>query len=132
METYSDDEEAALKESLERRYGEPLAQHILEEIEKAKRGEIALPTDYMAIKELSELTERFRAQAQFLIWQLKRWRRAEDARLQTTTYIALEGEFLARQLKDALHLYRAVHHHYHASYRAAMDDIYARYHSDAA
>ena len=126
------DDEAALKEGLEKRYGEPVAQHILEEIEKAGRGEVALPTDYMEIKELSELTERFRAQAQFLIEQLKRWRRAEDARNQTTAYIALEGEFLARQVKDALHLYRSVHRHYHASYREAMRQIESRYYKSVA
>lgn len=116
------EDQDSLRDSLEKRYGGPASQQILDEIEKAQKGEIDLPTDYMEIKELSELMEKFRAQAVNLIWQLKVWRKKEQSRA-TKTYIALEGEFLAKQVRESVYLYRQVKSHYYASYKAAMAKI---------
>jgi hypothetical protein len=110
-----------LQEDLEKQYGPAVAQDI---VDRLRQTEGAAPVkkapDYMDVKALSELAERFRAQAMMAVWRLREWRKAEDRKGCTVNLIELEGVFLQRQCEDAIILYRQANKSYWATYREAM------------
>ncbi len=109
----------ALQEELERKYGPAVAQDIADHI-RTTGPAVAKTPDYMDVKAMSELSERFRAQAMMAVWRLKDWRRKEKNRQMRDNLIRLEGAFLQRQCEDAITLYRQANKSYFAMYREAM------------
>ena len=70
---------------------------------------------------MSELQERFRAQAMMAVWRLREWRKTRcEKPAFHDNLIELEGVFLKRQCEDAVTLYRLAHKTYFALYRQAM------------
>jgi hypothetical protein len=107
-----------LHEELEKQYGPAVAQDIIDRIRK--NGPMAKTPDYMDVKAMSELAERFRAQAMMAVWRLKAWRKGQDKPAFQANLIQLEGAFLQRQCEDAIKLYRQAHKTYFAMYREAL------------
>jgi hypothetical protein len=75
----------------------------------------------MDVKAMSELQERFRAQAMMAIWRLKTWRKSQTKAAFHKNLVQLEGVFLQRQCEDAIALYRLANKSYFAMYREAME-----------
>lgn len=107
-----------LQEQLESQYGPAVAQDIIDRLRKT--GNVAKTPDYMDVKAMSELQERFRAQAMLAVWRLKEWRKAQAEKSTYENLIQLEGTFLARQCEDAVKLYRQANKSYYRMYREAM------------
>lgn len=107
-----------LQEELEKQYGPAVAQDIVDRIRK--NGPIAKTPEYMDIKAMSELQERFRAQAMMAVWRLKEWRKTQNKASSHQNLVHLEGVFLQRQCEDAIALYRLANKSYFAMYREAM------------
>lgn len=108
-----------LQEDLETQYGPAVAQDIVDRIRK--NGPIAKTPDYMDVKAMSELAERFRAQAMMAAWRLREWRKTQFKATFPQNLIQLEGAFLERQCEDAIKLYRQANKTYFAMYREAME-----------
>jgi hypothetical protein len=108
-----------LQEELEKQYGPAVAQDIVDRIRK--NGPLAKTPEYMDVKAMSELQERFRAQAMMAIWRLKEWRKAQVKAAFHQNLVQLEGVFLQRQCEDAIALYRLANKSYFAMYREAME-----------
>ena len=107
-----------LYDELESQYGPAVAQDIIDRINK--NGNVAKAPDYMDVKAMSELQERFRAQAMMAVWRLKTWRKGQAKLTYQENLIQMEGAFLQRQCEDAIKLYRQSHTAYYAMYREAM------------
>lgn len=107
-----------LQDELERQYGPAVAQDIIDRIRKT--GNVARTPDYMDVKAMSELQEKFRAQAMMAVWRLKQWRKGHYKKAAQENLIVLEGAFLQRQCEDAIKLYRQANKSYFAMYREAM------------
>ena len=107
-----------LQEELEKQYGPAVAQDIIDRI--IKNGNTAKAPDYMDVKAMSELQERFRAQAMMAVWRLREWRKTQTKPAFPQNLIQLEGVFLQRQCEDAIALYRMANKSYFAIYREAM------------
>jgi protein involved in sex pheromone biosynthesis len=107
-----------LQDELEAQYGPAVAQDVVDRIRKSEQEE-KVP-DYMDVKAMSELQERFRAQAMMAVWRLRKWRRVEEARATVENLVVLEGAFLQRQCEDAIKLYREANKSYFSMYRQAM------------
>jgi Zn-finger domain-containing protein len=107
-----------LQEELEKQYGPAVAQDIADRIRK--NGPIAKAPEYMDVKAMSELQERFRAQAMMAVWRLKEWRKAQAKSARHQNLVQLEGVFLQRQCEDAIALYRLANKNYFAMYCEAM------------
>lgn len=113
-----------LQADLERQYGPAVAQDIVDRLRQNGEAAPAPAPDYMDVKAMSELQERFRAQAMMAVWRLKEWRRARSGNAAAPqNLIDLEGVFLARQCTDAVKLYRLATKTYHAMYRDALNAI---------
>jgi hypothetical protein len=108
----------ALHEQLEKQYGPAVAQDIIDRM--PKNGPVAKTPDYMDVKAMSELAERFRAQAMMAVWRLREWRNKQTKPACQRNLIQLEGAFLQRQCDDAIKLYRQAHKTYFAMYHEAM------------
>lgn len=110
-----------LQDELETQYGPAVAQDIVDRIRKVDAPVVKVKApDYMDVKALSELAERFRGQAMMAIWKLREWRRSQDRKSCTANLIELEGVFLQRHCEDAIILYRQANKSYWATYRDAM------------
>jgi hypothetical protein len=107
-----------LQDELEKQYGPAVAQDIVDRIRK--NGPIAKTPEYMDVKAMSELQERFRAQAMMAVWRLKEWRKTQTKPMYHQNLVQLEGVFLQRQCEDAIALYRLANKSYFAMYREAM------------
>ncbi len=111
---------ASLQADLELRYGTAAAQGIIDQLSRHERKVTKTP-DYMDVKAMSELAERFRGTAMTSIWRLKQWKKTENKNRATANLINLEGALLKRQCEDAIKLYRLTHKTYFAMYRDALD-----------
>jgi len=109
-----------LQEELERQYGPGVAQDIIDRIRKTG---VAKTPDYMDVKAMSEMQERFRAQAMMAVWRLKDWRKRQNNLSYEKNLVQLEGAFLQRQCEDAIQLYRQANKSYFSMYREAMAAI---------
>lgn len=107
-----------LQEELEKQYGPAVAQDIVDRIRK--NGPIAKTPEYMDVKAMSEIQERFRAQAMMAVWRLKEWRKTQAKPAFHQNLVHLEGVFLQRQCEDAIALYRLANKSYFVMYREAM------------
>ena len=107
-----------LRDELETQYGPAVAQDIMDR--SGEKGSVAKAPDYMDVKAMSELQERFRAQAMMAIWKLREWRKSKKAAAAEPKLIQLEGVFLQRQCEDAIALYRLASKSYHGLYREVM------------
>lgn len=107
-----------LQDELEKQYGPAVAQDIIDHIRQ--NGPAARTPEYMDVKAMSELQERFRAQAMLSVWRLKEWRRTQSKSVYHQNLVQLEGVFLERQCKEAVALYRLANKSYFAMYREAM------------
>ena len=112
-----------LQDELEKQYGPAVAQDIIDRIRK--NGNVAKAPDYMDVKAMSELQERFRAQAMMAVWRLKAWRKGQNKKAFQENLIQLEGAFLQRQCEDAIKLYRQANKAYFAMYREAISVVTA-------
>lgn len=113
---------AKLQEQLESQYGPAVAQDIIDRMNK--NGHTAQAPDYMDVKAMSELAERFRAQAMMSVWRLREWRKGQaKKKLFGQNLIDLEGTFLQRQCEDAVKLYRLANKTYFAMYHEAMASL---------
>ncbi len=113
---------ATLQEELERRYGPAVAQDIMDRLGKTPQNAASstrATPDYMDVKAMSELQERFRAQAMMAIWQVKEWRKRQPKA--KNNLVQMEGALLMRQCQDSIKLYRMANKTYHDMYRAALD-----------
>lgn len=118
IENKEDLDVSKLQEELESQYGPAVAQDIIDRIKKT--GNVARTPDYMDVKAMSELQERFRAQAMMTVWKLREWRKAQNKSIFHRNLVQLEGVFLQRQCEDAIALYRMANKSYFAMYREAM------------
>lgn len=118
FETKEDLDTQKLQDELEKQYGPAVAQDIIDRIRK--NGNVTKAPDYMDVKAMSELQERFRAQAMMAVWRLKAWRKGQNKKLFQENLIQLEGAFLQRQCDDAIKLYRQANKAYFSMYREAM------------
>lgn len=107
-----------LQDDLEKQYGPAVAQDIADRLRKS--GSTAKAPDYMDVKAMSELQERYRAQAMMAVWRLKEFRRTQTKSLFSKNLVQLEGVYLQRQCEDAIKLYRNANKSYFAMYREAM------------
>ena len=107
-----------LQDDLEKQYGPAVAQDIADRLRKT--GNAGKTPDYMDVKAMSELQEKFRAQAMMAVWRLKEWRKAQHKSIFQKNLVQLEGVFLKRQCEDAIKLYRHANKSYFAMYREAM------------
>lgn len=107
-----------LQDELEKQYGPAVAQDIADHLRK--NGPITKTPDYMDVKAMSELQERYRAQAMMAVWKLKQWRKVQDQPAFHKNLIQLEGVYLQRQCEDAIALYRRANKSYFAMYREAV------------
>lgn len=107
-----------LQEQLESQYGPAIAQDIVDRIRK--NGPVTKAPDYMDVKAMSELQERFRAQAMMAVWRLKEFRKSRATVPTLHNLVQLEGVFLQRQCEDAIALYRLANKTYFSMYRDAM------------
>ncbi len=107
-----------LQDELEKQYGPAVAQDIVDRLRK--NGDVAKAPEYMDVKAMSELQERFRAQAMMAVWRLREWRKTQSRKIFQQNLIVLEGAFLQRQCEDAINLYRLANKSYFAMYREAM------------
>ena len=110
-----------LQEQLEQQYGPAVAQDIMDRMRK--NGATAKTPDYMDVKAMSELQERFRAQAMMAVCRLKHWRKEQIVKGGQHNLIVLEGAFLERQCQDAVKLYRLATTTYFTMYRDALAAI---------
>jgi len=110
-----------LQDELEKQYGPAVAQDIIDRIRK--NGPMAKTPEYMDVKAMSELAERFRAQAMMAVWRLKAWRKGQDKPAFQENLVQLEGVFLQRQCEDAIKLYRLANKSYFAMYHEAMASL---------
>ncbi len=106
-----------LQDQLEKQYGPAVAQDI---IDRMRKDEKAAAPGYMDVKAMSELQERYRAEAMMAIWRLKEWRKEQAANGAKQNLIQLEGAYLQRQCEDSFKLYRLANKNYFAMYREAM------------
>lgn len=116
-----------LQDELETKYGPAVAQDVVDRIRKtdALTGAAKAP-DYMDVKALSELAERFRGQAMMAVWKLRTWRKADGRTSCAGNLVELEGVFLQRQCEDAIILYRQANKAYWSAFRDAMAFYAAR------
>ena len=110
-----------LQDDLESQYGPAVAQDIADRLRKS--GNVARAPDYMDVKAMSELQEKFRGQAMMAVWRLKEWRKAQDTGAFQKNLVQLEGVFLQRQCEDAIKLYRLATTSYFRMYEEAMTAI---------
>lgn len=116
-----------LQDELETKYGPAVAQDVVDRIRKAEALSVpARKPDYMDVKALSELAERFRGQAMMAVWKLRTWRTAESRISCAGNLVELEGVFLQRQCEDAIILYRQANKAYWSAFRDAMAFYAAR------
>jgi hypothetical protein len=118
-----------------------VAQDVVDSIRKAEALSVTARTpDYMDVKALSELAERFRGQAMMAVWKLRTWRKADGRTSCGGNLVELEGVFLQRQCEDAIILYRQANKAYWTALREAMAfyaarnstaDLEARYKKEA-
>lgn len=118
IENKEDLDTQKLQDELERQYGPAVAQDIIDRIRK--NGNVAKAPDYMDVKAMSELQERFRAQAMMAVWRLKAWRKGQNKKAFQANLIQLEGAFLQRQCEDAIKLYRQANKAYYVLHSEAM------------
>ncbi len=107
-----------LQDGLEKQYGPAIAQDITDRL--YKNEPMTKASDYMDVKAMSELQERFRAQAMMAIWKLKEWRKTQAKTTFHQNLVQLEGVFLQRQCEGAIALYRLANKSYFVMYREAM------------
>lgn len=119
VENKQNNEISALHAELELKYGPAVAQGLIDDLNRRAQPQNRAP-QYMDVKALSELQERFRAQAMVAVWRLREWRRAGMAQDFQQNLIQLEGAMLRRQCEDAFRLYRQATNSYFALHRAAM------------
>ncbi len=118
IESKEDSENQKLQDQLEAQYGPAVAQDIIDRLRKT--GNVAKTPDYMDVKAMSELQEKFRAQAMMAVWRLKEWRKSQTKNVFQKNLVQLEGVFLQRQCEDSIKLYRQATKSYFAMYREAM------------
>lgn len=116
----------ALQAELETRYGTAAAQGIMDRLSPHKNMMTEPKTnrapEYMDVKAMSELAERFRAHAMTAVWRLKAWRNAQSpSNPFQKNLVQLEGAMLKRQCQEAFKLYRLSNQTYFSMYREAMD-----------
>jgi len=107
-----------LQDELEKQYGPAVAQEIVDSMRK--NGPKTQTPDYMDVKAMSELQERFRTQAMMAVWKLKEWRKAQGKPVFHQNLVQMEGIFLQRQCEDAIALYRLANKTYFSMYREAI------------
>jgi len=107
-----------LQEELESKYSVAIAQDIIDQLRKSQNA--TNEPEYMDVKTMSELVEKFRAQANLAIWRMREWRQRPKANRYQVSLIDMEGVFLERQCRDAIKLYREANTTYFAMFRRAM------------
>lgn len=120
-----------LQDKLEKKYGPSVAQDIIDRLGKIE-GQADAPDD-MDVRAMSELQQRYRAQAMTAVWRLKEWRRLQLKGVNETGPRAQEGIFLNNKCTDAIKLYRNAHKAYCVMTRAktqAVNTNIARIHDD--
>ncbi|WP_306257368.1 hypothetical protein [Pararhizobium sp. IMCC21322] len=108
--TEKEDNEA-LKAELEKRYGEAVAQEIMDQIERAT-VETTVP-DYMPFKASTEMLELFRGEAQDLSKELRKMRRSrKESKIAYIAERTLEIEFnrIFRLYWTSMKLHHALYH----------------------
>ncbi len=115
-----------LQAELETRYGTAAAQGIMDRLSPHKNMMTShtggKAPEYMDVKAMSELSERFRAHAMTAVWRLKSWRSAQTpSSAFQKNLVQLEGAMLKRQCQEAFKLYRLSNKTYFSMYREAME-----------
>lgn len=111
IENTEHDEKQALMAELEKRYGEPVAQEIMDQIERAT-AETTVP-DYMPFKASTEMLELFRGEAQALSKELKMMRKSrKEGKIAYISERTLEIEFnrVFRLYWTSMKLHYALYH----------------------
>ena len=110
-----------LQEDLERRFGEGMAQEIMDQIKKADNINKGLNTrpDYYGVKALSEGAEIYRREAQIALKRLKMWKRNHDEA--KPGVVDWDGAFLKSQFERTFSFYLRFNRSFHILYRQAME-----------
>lgn len=110
-----------LQEDLERRFGEAMAQEIMDQIKKADNINKGLNTrpDYCGVKALSEGAEIYRREAQITLKRLKTWKRNHDEA--KPGVVDWDGAFLKSQFERSFSFYLRFNRSFHILYRQAME-----------
>lgn len=111
IENTEHDEKQALMAELEKRYGEAVAQEIIDQIERAT-AETTVP-DYMPFKASTEMLELFRGEAQALSKELKMMRQSrKEGKIAYICERTLEIEFnrVFRLYWTSMKLHYALYH----------------------
>lgn len=108
----------SIERMLEVRFGKTDAQAL-----KFGRARIARKDiQFMDVKHLSELAERYRTRARGQILAYRVWQQAQEGQNDSIArlYGAAEGAILQRQVRDAVQLWYFAHRDYHAMRRAYL------------
>lgn len=108
----------AIARILEERFGKMDAQALVFGRARLVRRDI----QFMDVKHMSELCERYRALVRAEILGYRRWQAAQAAETDAIArlYGAAEGEVLSRRVSDRLKLWYFAHRDYHAMRRAYL------------
>ncbi|MBU6236129.1 MAG: hypothetical protein KGQ41_09815, partial [Alphaproteobacteria bacterium] len=108
----------AIERILEARFGKTEAQALIFGRARLVRMDI----QFIDVKHMSELCERYKAQLLEKIRQYRRWRAAHEVEVDSIArlYGAAEGALLHKSISDCLKLWYFAHRDYHAMRRAYL------------
>jgi hypothetical protein len=92
-------------------------------IKAFQRAKHRLDIDYMTVKEMSELVERYRMNAQLACRAVKEWEVRESVRRMQEVYRLREREFLHSHARNAVSIYRDAKQDYLDFHEMAMRQI---------
>lgn len=107
----------ALYEELEVRYGAPMAQQIVDQIQKVE--DKAYQPDYMPVKAASEVLELFRAETKDSLTQLKASKAAQEDL--AADVINLDAQRLQKNFERNLNCYWQIQHSFYEMYDRALE-----------
>jgi hypothetical protein len=92
-------------------------------IKAFQRAKHRLDIDYMTVKEMSELVERYRMNAKLACRAVKEWEVREAVRRMQEVYRLREREFLLTHARNAVSIYRDAKQDYLDFHEIAMRQI---------
>jgi hypothetical protein len=108
----------AIERILEARFGKAEAQALVFGRARLARKDI----QFIDVKHMSELCERYKARLRLNIRDYRHWRAAHDVEMDSISrlYGAAEGALLHRRISDSLKLWYFAHRDYHAMRRSYL------------
>lgn len=115
-----ENQDQALQEDLERRFGPALAQQIMDELKKAENPnkKVAAAVDYIGAKTLSEAAEIYLHDAKTALRRYRYWK--DGCGIALKGVVDMEGMFLKKEFKRTFDFYRRFNRGFFIVYRQAM------------